>query len=83
MYVLSIIPLFFTVRRVGPRRICRLASDVFLVVYICNYIYVCDLAANPCLQVAVVCFCVYFVYVSCFGFVGSNEFNLIIPTTLT
>ena len=56
MYVLFSLPLFFTVRRVGPRRICRLASDIFLVVYICNYIYVCDLAANPCLQVAVVCF---------------------------
>ena len=30
----------FTVRHVGPCRICRLGSDIFLVVYIYIYIYI-------------------------------------------
>ena len=61
----------FTVRHVGPCRICRLGSDIFLVVYICIYLDTCDCAANFVLQVAVGCFCVCSVaclFVSCFCF---------------
>ena len=55
---------------VGPCRICRLCSDIFLVVYI--YIYIYDVAQLILvLQVAVVCSCVClfcFCFFVCFGF---------------
>ena len=75
----------FTVRHVGPCRICRLGSDIFLVVYIyiCIYVYMCGCAANLVLQVAVVWFCVCFVFLSCCGFFVENELNLLSPTTST
>ena len=43
--------------RVGPRRICRLSSDILMVVYV--YIYTCVVQLTLAMQVAVVCcFCV-------------------------
>ena len=72
MYLLYIIPLFFTVRHVGPCRICRLAPDIFLVVYIYIYMLV---AANFVLQVAVVVsvFILFICFVSDFW----DQMNLI------
>ena len=60
----------FTVRRVGPRRICRLGSDIFLVVYICMYIYMCVVVQlTLCCRLQLVgCFCVCLVSLFCVGF---------------
>ena len=70
---------------VGPCRICRLCSDIVLVVYIYTYMFGC--AANFVLQVAVGCFCLFVLCLLC-SFALSRilvekELNLLSPTTLT
>ena len=56
--------------RVGPRRICRLNTDIFLVVYMYGYVYIysCGYATNSVLQVADVCCSVFVLFLFRVGF---------------
>ena len=74
----------FTDRCVGPRRICRLGSDIFLVVYIYIYIiiYMCvviqlTFLVAGCSRLFLCLFC-FFVL---FQILVENEFNLLSTIT--